>query len=56
MIREDLSKYDLSALRYCCTAGEALNPAVYEKFYEQTGIRLMEGFGQTETTMALDGA
>ena len=53
MIREDLSKYDLSALRYCCTAGEALNPAVYEKFYEQTGIRLMEGFGQTETTMTL---
>ena len=45
MIREDLSKYDLSALRYCCTAGEALNPAVYDKFLEQTGIRLMEGFG-----------
>ena len=53
MIREDLSKYDLSALRYCCTAGEALNPAVYQKFYELTGIRLMEGFGQTETTMTL---
>ena len=53
MIREDLSKYDLSSLRYCCTAGEALNPAVYDKFYEQTGIRLMEGFGQTETTMTL---
>ena len=53
MIREDLSKYDLSTLRYCCTAGEALNPAVYEKFLEQTGIRLMEGFGQTETTMTL---
>ena len=53
MIREDLSKYDLSALQYCCTAGEALNPAVYEKFYEKTGIRMMEGFGQTETTMTL---
>ena len=53
LIREDLSKYDLSSLRYCCTAGEALNPAVYDKFYEQTGIRLMEGFGQTETTMTL---
>lgn len=53
MIREDLSRYDLSALRYCCTAGEALNPAVYDKFLEQTGIRLMEGFGQTETTMTL---
>jgi acetyl-CoA synthetase len=53
MIREDISKYDLSALRYCCTAGEALNPAVYDKFKEATGIRLMEGFGQTETTMTL---
>ena len=53
MIREDLSKYDLSSLEYCCTAGEALNPAVYEKFYEKTGIRMMEGFGQTETTMTL---
>ncbi|MCR5820520.1 MAG: AMP-binding protein [Bacteroidaceae bacterium] len=53
MIREDLSRYDLSSLRYCCTAGEALNPAVYDKFLKQTGIRLMEGFGQTETTMTL---
>jgi acetyl-CoA synthetase len=53
MIREDFSKYDLSSLRYCCTAGEALNAAVYDKFYELTGIRLMEGFGQTETTMTL---
>ena len=53
MIREDLSRYDLSSLRYCCTAGEALNPAVFDKFKEQTGISLMEGFGQTETTMTL---
>ncbi len=53
MIREDLSKYDLSSLEYCCTAGEALNPAVFEKFFEKTGIRMMEGFGQTETTMTL---
>ena len=53
MIREDLSKYDLSSLEYCCTAGEALNPAVYDKFYEKTGIKMMEGFGQTETTMTL---
>lgn len=53
MIREDFSKYDLSALRYCTTAGEALNPAVYQKFFQLTGIQLMEGFGQTETTMTL---
>ena len=53
MIREDFSQYDLSSLRYCCTAGEALNAAVYDRFYELTGIRLMEGFGQTETCMTL---
>ena len=53
MIHEDFSKYDLSSLRYCCTAGEALNPAVFDKFEKLTGIRLMEGFGQTETTMTL---
>ena len=53
MIREDLSKFDLSSLRYCTTAGEALNGAVYEKFRDATGIRLMEGFGQTETTLIL---
>jgi acetyl-CoA synthetase len=40
-------------LKYCTTAGEALNPTVYETFYERTGIRLMEAFGQTETTVQL---
>ena len=53
LVREDFTRYDLSALRYCTTAGEALNAAVYNKFYELTGIRLMEGFGQTETTLTL---
>ena len=53
MIREDLSRYDLSSLEYCTTAGAALNPAVFDKFLEKTGIRMMEGFGQTETTMTL---
>jgi acetyl-CoA synthetase len=53
MIREDLSKYDLSSLEYCCTAGEALNPAVFDKLKEKTGLNIMEGFGQTETTMSL---
>ncbi|MDR2628344.1 MAG: AMP-binding protein [Dysgonamonadaceae bacterium] len=50
MIREDLSKYDLSSLRYCTIAGEALNPSVYHQFYELTGIKLREAFGQTEST------
>lgn len=53
LIREDLTKYDLSSLEYCTTAGEALNYSVYETFLKITGIRLMEGFGQTETTLTL---
>ena len=53
LIREDFSSYDLSALKYCTTAGEALNPKVFETFYERTGLRLMEAFGQTETTVQL---
>ncbi len=53
LIREDLTKYDLSSLHYCTIAGEALNPSVFNTFFELTGIKLMEGFGQTETTVLL---
>lgn len=53
MIHEDFSKYDLSSLEYCCTAGEALNASVFDEFKKLTGIELKEGFGQTETTMTL---
>ena len=53
MIREDLSRFDLSSLEYCTTAGEALNYSVYETFLKITGIRLMEGYGQTESTLIL---
>lgn len=52
-IKEDLSKYDLSSLRYACIAGEALNPEVFYQFQRATGIKLMEGFGQTETTLTI---
>jgi acetyl-CoA synthetase len=53
LIREDLTKYDLSSLEYCTIAGEALNPAVYEQFLQLTGIKLKEGYGQSETTLSL---
>ena len=53
LIREDVTKYDLSSLKYCTIAGEALNPAVFEAFYKLTGVKLMEGFGQTETTLTI---
>lgn len=53
LIKEDLSKYDFSTLQYAVTAGEPLNPEVYNKFYEFTGLRLMEGFGQTELVVCI---
>ncbi len=53
LIREDVSNYDLSSLEYCTIAGEALNPAVYEQFLKLTGIELKEGYGQSETTLAI---
>ena len=53
LIREDLTQYDLSSLEYCTIAGEALNPAVYQQFLQLTGIKLREGYGQSETTLSL---
>ena len=53
LIRGDLSKFDLSSIHHMTTAGEALNPEVHYKFKEATGLDIMEGFGQTETTLAI---
>ena len=53
LIRGDLSKFDLSSIHHMTTAGEALNPEVFNKFKEATGLEIMEGFGQTETTLAI---
>ncbi|MEG0229132.1 MAG: AMP-binding protein, partial [Oscillospiraceae bacterium] len=48
-----IENYDLSSLKNVAIAGEALNPEVFNKFKEYTGLKLMEGFGQTETTMLI---
>ncbi|MBQ1257743.1 MAG: AMP-binding protein, partial [Clostridia bacterium] len=53
MIKEDLSKYDLSSVKHASNAGEALNPEVFHQFKKATGLSLMEGFGQSETTMMI---
>ena len=53
MIKEDLSRYDLSSIHHMTTAGEALNPEVYRQFEAATGLQIMEGFGQTETTLII---
>lgn len=52
-IKKDMSKYDLSHLEHITTAGEALNPEVFEQVYKQTGLEIMEGFGQTESVLML---
>lgn len=53
MLLNDVKKYDLSSLTHCCTAGEALNPEIYNKWLEATGLKIYEGFGQTETTLCI---
>jgi len=53
LIKEDLSKFNLDKLEYCVVAGEPLNPEVYNQFLKQTGLPLMEGYGQTEMTVAV---
>ena len=52
-IKEDLKKYDFSALKHCVVAGEPLNPEIFEKFLAGTGIKLRECYGQTELTVTL---
>ena len=53
LIQEDLSKYDLSFIEHCCMAGEPLNPEVFNRWYEITGMRIYEGFGQSESSVLL---
>lgn len=53
LIKEDLKSYNLEKLKYCTVAGEPLNPEVYSQFLKATGIKLMEGYGQTELTVTL---
>ena len=53
MIKQDLSNYDFSSVKHMTTAGEALNPEVYKQFKNATGLHIIEGFGQSETTMMI---
>ncbi len=53
LVHLKLENYDLSSLQNVTTAGEALNPEIYDKFYKATGLKIMEGFGQTETTLII---
>ena len=53
MIKQDLSNYDFSSVKHMTTAGEALNPEVYRQFEKATGLQILEGFGQSESTMII---
>ena len=53
LAKQDLSRFDLSSIQHASTAGEALNPEVYRQFQKATGLSIMEGFGQTESTMII---
>ncbi|MDO5560536.1 MAG: AMP-binding protein [Oscillospiraceae bacterium] len=53
MLQEDVSKYDLSSIEHYCIAGEPLNPEVFNKWYQLTGKKMYEGFGQTESTVLI---
>ena len=53
LVKQDISKYDLSSVKHMTTAGEALNPEVYKQFEQLTGLQILEGFGQTEGTMLI---
>ncbi len=53
LIRENFSGFDLSSLKYCTVAGEPLNAEVYNRFLQLTGLKLMEGFGQTDMVVAI---
>ena len=53
LIKQDISKYDLSSVEHASTAGEALNPEVFRQFEKITGLQIMEGFGQSESTLII---
>ena len=53
MLQKDVSKYDLSSITHCCTAGEALNADIFNKWKEATGLEIHEGFGMSETPVSI---
>ena len=53
MMSENFDAYDLSSLQYSTTAGEALNPDLFNFWKEHTGLTIYEGFGQTETPLTI---
>lgn len=53
MLQEDVSQFDLSSIQHCCIAGEPLNPEVFKQWEQLTGLKLYEGFGQSESSVLI---
>ncbi len=53
MLQEDVTKFDLSSIQHCCIAGEPLNPEVFKQWEKLTGLKLYEGFGQSESSVLI---
>ena len=53
LVKQDISRFDLSSIEHASTAGEALNPEVFRQFENSTGLKIMEGFGQSESTLII---
>ena len=53
LVKQDISRFDLSSIEHASTAGEALNPEVFRQFEKSTGLKIMEGFGQSESTLII---
>ena len=53
ILQTEVEKYDLSSVRHCCTAGEALNPEIFNEWYRRTGLKIYEGFGQSESPVMI---
>jgi len=53
LVKQDISRFDLSSIEHASTAGEALNPEVFRQFENNTGLKIMEGFGQSESTLII---
>lgn len=53
LVKQDISRFDLSSIEHASTAGEALNPEVFRQFEKNTGLKIMEGFGQSESTLII---
>jgi len=48
-VKEAEKRYDLSCLRFCISAGEALPEELYRRWQERFGVEILDAIGATET-------